>query len=495
MNKPLFNRLNWLKLGLLIIAMISISPVRAQFKTDSLLLMEMGINAGAWQLSANPIFLNNRAVPKFAKVGFTGDLITGKYRRPQDFQKQKLLGFGATGLSNVGNWLFFGSFDYSKKYRDSIKYANVVAPYDGNPFITGDALGGNWRGDGLAAQLQVVLPKMKSWQTALKFDYATQQNSRANDPRPLNRLLNYAVQPSVAYHFNQKHTLSLLAGYSFSDETIETGFYADQNPIIYNIRGYGEFSAGPVVTSQRFTKGYGFNFGLDYRYKNQGELLFGARFAYRTQDVNEGVAKPVFIGGFDETKGEAFLSYLQENGSKGWMASARGWFRDGTGFDPIFKSINPAYYFSGLDAKIAYWVKGEHNRLLQIAVYPAISYTNYFEGIAKTDWTSIMLHQDAGISLLSYPAKRTSLLAELRLGYHFNLDQQLVINRPSMLSPILVSPYFQYASVNYLSAAMKLSATYQAARVAYQLGGSFDLRKTEHLGSRSFSNIFMNLIF
>lgn len=466
------------------------TAVSAQDKIDSLLRIAIGIEANAWQVSSNPIFLRYAPVPTYAKVGINTDLTSGSFRRPQDVGQHKDIGFGAKGFSRAGKWLFFGSFSYGKRYNDSIKYANVARPYDGNPFITGDAVGGNWRGDGLDAQLEVVLPDTKRWETAIKLDYATEQNSRNNDPKPLNRLLNYAIQPSIAYKWNKKNTFSVLGGYSFSDETIETGYYADQNPIIYSIRGYGEFSAGPVITAQRFTRGYGFNFGADYLYKGKGELLLSARFAYRAQDVNEGVAKPVFIGGFDETRGEALVTYLMARKNNGWMVSAKGWFRDGTGYDPIFKSINPAFYFSGLDGKVAYW-----SRQFHFSYYPGISYTNYFEGIAKTDWTSVMLHHDLGIAMLSHPLKSITFNGEVKMGYHPNIHQQLVINRPSLLSPILVTPYYQYASSSYLKGTLHLSVTYNRPIVAYQFSGSYALQHAADLGTRNTTNISLNLIF
>lgn len=495
MNDRPLHRIFKVPLLILLLMVLSRAEISAQSKTDSLLRIDLGIDANAWQFSGNPIFLSNAKVPSFAKVGANANYLTGNFRRPQDFQKGRRIGFGATGLSKTGDWWFFGSFDYRKSYKDSIRYSNVARHYDGNPFITADAVGGNWRGDGLEAGLQIVLPKMKNWQTAIALDYGTEQHSRDNDPKPLNRLLNYAIQPSVAYTFNDKHTVSLLAGYSFSDETVETGYYADQNPVIYSIRGYGEFSAGPVVTSERFTKGYGFNLGADYRYLGKGEMLLGARFAYRTQDVNEGVAKPVFIGGYDETRGEAFISYRREGKNNGWMARAKGWFRDGTGFDPVFNSINPAFYFSGLDAKLAYWKNTGKQQLVQFALYPGISYTNFFEGIAKTDWTSVMLHQDAGLSVVTRPTTKMTIAGELRAGYHFNIEKDVVINRPSVLSPILVTPYYQYASSNYFNGTVQLSATYQARAVAYQFIGGFNIRKADGLGNRSTSNISFNLIF
>jgi hypothetical protein len=489
-----FIALRRIALLLLLMNLSSIWSVKAQSKTDSLIKLSLGISNNIASFSSNPIFIRSVAIPTFAEVGLSAQLVGGNYRRPQDFKQQRNFGFGATGLSKVGDWVFYGSFSYSKNYRDSIKYANVTKPYSGNPFITADAVGGNWRGDGLDASLQIVMPSIKKWQTAVKLAYATEQNSRDNDPKPLNRLLNYSIQPSVAYKFGSHHSVSVLAGYSYLDEMVETGYFADQNPIIYSLRGYGEFTAGPIVTSQRFTKGHGYRFGADYLYKSAVEFLFGVRYGYQTQDVNDGIAKPIFIGGFDEYKGEAFASYASGSNEKGFNANAKAWFRDGTGFDPVFNATNPAYYFSGIDTKIAYWKK-QHKSILNFALYPALSYTNFYEGIAKTDWTSVMFHQDAGFSMINQLTKKTTFGGELKLGYHFNLQKEIIINRPTLLSPILVTPYYQFASTDYLKGAFDLSFTYRNTNVSYQLKTGIDLISTVDLGNRNTANLSLNLIF
>ena len=479
---------------MLVINAGSIRKAEAQSKTDSLLVLSQAALSNSWSLSANPIFLRGTAVPAFAQLGASAQLTSGGFKRPQDFKRQLNFGFGATGLSKVKDWLFFGSFAYGKNYRDSIRYANVANPYQGNPFVTGDGVGGNWRGDGLDASLQLIMPKTGRWQAGLKLDYSTQQNARDNDPKPLNRLLSYAVQPSVAYKFSPNHTLSILAGYSFMDEAVETGYYSDQNPIIYSIRGYGEFTAGPVVTAQRFTKGQGYQLGADYLYKNKVELLFGARFGRQTQDVSDGIAKPIFVGSFDEHKGEVFALFTSGPEKQGFAASAKAWFRNGTGFDPIFNAINPAFYFSGLDAKVSYWKKRDRD-LLIFAFYPALSYTNYYEGIAKTNWTSVMLNQDAGFSIIKPFSKKTTFSGELKLGYHFNLQKDIVVNRPTQLSPVLVAPHYRFASADYLKGAADVGLTFQASSLSYQLKMGIDRIQATDLGSRNNANLSLNLIF
>lgn len=486
-----------LKKAVLLLLLLNCSDpisVRAQSKSDSLMLLSMGVGGNIYSVSSNPVFIPSTAIPTFAQVGITFQQTAGDFRRPQDFQRQRKFGFGASGLSKVENFLFLGSFSYGKNYRDSIRFANIADPYGGNPFITADAIGGNWQGDGLDASLQIVLPKIKKWQTAIRLDYGTEQNSRDNDPKPLNRVLKYSIQPSAGYTFVDHHTFSILAAYSHFDEMIETGYYADQTPTLYSIRGYGEFTAGPVVTAQRFTKGYGYRFGADYLFKDRMEFLFGLRVGYLSQDVNDGVAKPIFVGGFDEHSGEAFASYSAGTKTQGITASAKAWFKDGTGFDPIFNAVNPAYYFSGLETRISFW-KQKDSYTYNLSLYPALSYTNFYEGIAKTDWTSIMLHQDAGFSVVRHLSKQITFGGEFKIGYHPNLQKEIIINRPTQLSPILVTPYYQFASTDYFKGVLNITLSYQSTHVSYQIKTGGSILHTKNLGNWNNGDLSLNLIF
>ncbi len=476
--------------------------LQAQNKLDSLMLYNQNIGSNAWQISGNPVFLKDVNIPNFATIGVFGQKIAGNFKRPQEFKQQNLFGFGGTGISTVKNWKFFGEFSYGKHYRDSIKYANVARPYDGNPFITADAIGGNWRGDQLTAKLQIAFPKLKKWQTGLKLNYATEQSARDNDPKPLYRILDYQVQPTIAYAINQKNTLALTANYQSNYEHTETGFFSDQNPLLYSIRGYGEFNRGPVVSAERFTKGWGWQVGTDYLFKKENTtLLTGARIGTRTADVNDGIAKPIFIGGFDEKNAELYISLERKTKRNGYLAYLKGWFKDGTGFDPVFKGVNPAYYFSGLNGRFTWYKQQNAKNWFSINLYPAISYTNYFESIAKTNWTSVMLHNDASLALNYKASAKTILFAEILLGYHHNLEKDIVINRPSALSPILVQPDFVVNSTNYLKTAINLSATYTVGKTSYYLAGGINLRNTlnkpnaQQLGARNLFNTTINLIF
>lgn len=495
---------NLSKFGLLLIGLTIVSTfsTMAQSQIDSLISFRQGFGSSSWQRSQNPIFLKNKDIPQFTSVGIYGQQTNGSFKRPQEFKQEQLFGFGAKGVSGFKDWKFYGEFTYGKHYRDSVKYANVARPYDGNPFITADAVGGNWSGDQLAAQLQLAFPKLNRWQMGMKLVYETEQSARDNDPKPLYRLLDYTIEPSIGYSINPQQIISLTGGYLRNYEHTETGYYTDQNPLLYSLRGYGEFSRGPVVSAERFRTGWGWKFGSDYQFKNElTTLSIGARLGFRTADVNDGIAKPLFIGGFDEKSAELYFNFERQHQNNGWLSQLKGWFKDGTGYDPVFKSINPAYYFSGLDGRFSWWQQKTKKTRVGLNFYPALAYTNYFESIAKTDWTSVMLHQDISMSVSYQATNRTTFFTDFLIGYHANLQKELVINRPTLLSPILVQPDFIANSANYIRTALNLSAIYTQGRTSFEFKGGVDLRNvinseiSPNLGSRNLYHVNINFIF
>jgi hypothetical protein len=462
-------------LVLILMSIAGISSAMAQKKPDSLLLFKEKLINVHWKVSENPVWINDVQIPAYTKAGLLYELKEGNFRRPQQPKREQFSGFAAEGFSRFRDWKFYGGFKYVKLQRDNIIFSNVARPYDGNPFITADSLSGNWKGDQLSGNLQVGFPEFGKWKTGLGLDYETEQSARMNEPKPLNQFLNYKIQPSIAYSFNTSNSLSMTFAYTKRNENVETGFFSDTNPPLYSIRGYGTFSKGPVVTAERQTAGNGLEAGIDYKYSTESTIFFlGTRVAQRTEEINDGVSSPVYIGGFDETRAEAFMSYELKSQNRGWIVFAKAWARDGAGYDPVFRAVNPAYFLSGINSRVGWWKQINEKKWININAHPGISYSNYFESAAKTEWTSVMMHQDISASFSFRMTDKLKLFAEPLIGYHYNLQKSLVINRPGILSDLLVRPDFAVNSTNYLKSALKASAEYKANGLSYWLQLSYN---------------------
>lgn len=279
----------------------------------------------------------------------------------------------------------------------------------------------------------------------------------------------------MAFEISAKSKLSLSAAYFRKSEEVETGFYSTSNPPLYSLRGYGTFTKGPVVTAERTSAGNGWQAGAEYLFRtSRTSLLVGVRFGGRREDVQDGVSSPIFIGGLDETRGQAFMTLEHRLDNQGWMASAEAWFKDGTGFDPVFQAVNPAYYWSGLKTRLGWWKQPGGSSWFNVNLYPGLTYTNYYESIAKTDWTSVMLHADADVVLAFHYSDRLLLTVRPLIGYHPNLQGDLVINRPTVISTLLVRPDYQFSTQSYLRGMLSAAASYRISETYYKLEISYD---------------------
>jgi hypothetical protein len=188
--------------------------------------------------------------------------------------------------------------------------------------------------------------------------------------------------------------------------------------------------------------------------------------------------------------------------NRGWIVNANSWIRDGIGYDPIFRANNPAYYLSGINSRIGWWKQTNKKKWISLNARPGLSYSNYYESIAKTEWTSVMLHQDFSAAISYGVSEKLKLFAEPLFGFHLNLQKDIVINRPGILSEILVRPDFAVNSTNYWKSMIRTSAEYKSGEVSYlfqisyqHLNANDQYINGEKIGFRNFFQTSMNIIF
>ncbi|WP_256003418.1 DUF6850 family outer membrane beta-barrel protein [Pedobacter deserti] len=454
--------------------------VGAQDLSDSLELVRHQVYGASWTATRNPVWLNEQSLPDFGEAGFHYEYAKGRFKRPQQALSERATGFGASGIKTYRSWRFQGAVSYRKIVDDSVKYSFAARPFDGNPFMVADLAGGNWKGDQLVSQFQFVTPSLGKWVLGLGVDYEAEQSARGNEPRPLYRLINYRINPAVSYQLSQHDRISFNAAFSKVNEVVEIGAYSRNNPLLYTLRGYGYATVSPVVTAERLRGGPGWEAGADYQYRQGGNAFFAsAKFGLRREDVSDGYAG-LLVGGLDEHRWSLIARFEQEGLNTGWSLGAHGWFRDGSGYDESQQAINPAYYLSGLNASLNWWKHRERGDLLILSVDPSVRYSNYFEQIAETDWTSIMAGATAGISYRYRISSRFSLTAEPRLGYYQNLSAELKINAPQLMSELLIRPDYQFLSSSYLEGGFCAHARFRSAERHYRISLAYITQSPAH---------------
>jgi hypothetical protein len=483
-------------------------PAMAQVNaTDSTLLFQNGFNGNVWHQTKNLSLIKLDSIADYSSASFTFLQTQGSFKRPQQATKELLYGFASEGLKKYGNWHFFGNFSYQKLNNKEVAYSHVARPYDGNPFIWADTLAGDWLGDQLATSLQVSIPlKNNKWNTGLLLDYLTEQSARSADPKPLYRYRTIFLKPFISYQLSQKHLFGVKFSYQNKNEVNEIGNFSTNNPQLYRLRGYGTFSQGPIVTAERLLKGSLLGAGLNYTYQvSSSTLLYvDADYGFNTEDVTQGVSLPVFEGGLDETYANLYINFQKKLSRKGYQISALAYFRDGSGFDPVFNAYNSAFYFSGVNTNFSFWKKTNDKIMFGVKIEPQFSYLNYFDGIAKTDWFTSNLFTNASAFVNYTMNNKFSFNFSPNLGYNINMRKDIAIGRPTQLSEILVRPDYLFNSIAYLNYGLSASCLLkpQSANVSYQFKASIintnpqDLQPNgKDFGYRQYINTSFSILF
>jgi hypothetical protein len=113
-----------------------------------------------------------------------------------------------------------------------------------------------------------------------------------------------------------------------------------------------------------------------------------------------------------------------------------------------------------------------------------------------------MLHQDFSAAISYGVSDKLKLFAEPLFGFHLNLQKDIVINRPGILSEILVRPDFAVNSTNYWKSMIRTSAEYKSGEISYLLQISYQHLNANdqyengvNIGFRNFFQTSMNIIF
>jgi hypothetical protein len=472
-----------------------VDSVRAsEWPVTDLQLFENRITAFNWHATENPIALRQSSFKRFGNAGFQFSNEYGDFKRPQEAQETTRMGFGGKGANLYKHFNFYGDFAYERITKNGVQFSNVSRPYDGNPFITADSIGGDWKGDQLMANLHIAYPTLGKWRLGSKINYLVEQSSRRNDPRPLYRYLNMSVNQIIGYQLNATGLASIQLGYKRKTEEVETGQYTSISYKLYSLRGYGTYDYVPVVSALRYTTASGWNVGLGYLYEDANTAFhLQTGLSYITEDVTD---EPIFVGGYDELCYSLIVGYQKKkNYLTGWSITLSGKVTDGTGYDPRFAGTNPSLHFIESTAEFAYWRPVYEKSWIRISYLPAWQSINYKETIAKTAWWVSKLHQDISVKWVQKSSPGLQLEASPAIGYHFPIQGELDAARPTVITRLLVEPDYTYANQSYLKTSLGLGATLSTQKLTYRFQASYSQFSSYELGNRNWTKCTLQILF
>ena len=248
-----------------------------------------------WRLTDNAAGLGldnsaNRGYAEFALEHRSGD-----YRRVQEGGQRNQLAFETERYQKIGRYFVgYGHFRFDMDRTKDRAWADVMRPYDANPFYAGSSVRGKYdrqQFDLSAALSTIAIPLAgerldRELTLGARLDYKVADLSRLRDPRSRSELLDYKITPAVAFVFGN-NTVGLSGHYRRRKEKIPNMTTVQQDP---NLAYYQMYGLGEAVGTVGGYSGYqrewvNHQFGAELSYAIGGKSLNTVGISRGAEDV------------------------------------------------------------------------------------------------------------------------------------------------------------------------------------------------------------------
>lgn len=230
------------------------------------------------------------AQEKISEVLVNYNNVKGDYARSMDASDIRQFSIGTYSYQKYEGIGIYGKFEYINSYEDNVEWCDMMDPYTGTPFTLGDKIGGDYHKEifhlkgGMASKFF-----FDNFYWGVGLDYISGSGGKDNDPRPLNKLMKFEVEPGLTYDINNVR-LGMSFLYSYRKEEIDIKSFIDnENYEIYRFRGLGLYTIDEVSNFDRnyFSNKYGLNFQLGF---NIGDIknVTDIGCSYKKENIEDG---------------------------------------------------------------------------------------------------------------------------------------------------------------------------------------------------------------
>lgn len=235
--------------------------------------------------------LINSDIQKLSTASMSYQTANGHFRTAQQAENTRQIAFGTSGITTLGKFKLFGTFNFSRSSQDSLAWTMQGLPNIAEPYYFAAGKAGkyqriNYNMGGLATY---QLPD-NHFYLANGIDYQYNTASRSVDPRPSVQTFHLLLTPELIYRTN-KQTFGFGALWGYEHETNKVGYknvdygkglsYPDR--VNYLMMGYGYNTikgAAKLIRRSDFKGG-----NINYSYVDSTKS-FRTSLAYKTQNEN-----------------------------------------------------------------------------------------------------------------------------------------------------------------------------------------------------------------
>jgi len=234
-----------------------------------------------WRLTQNAagLGLDNSRNRGFAEFDF--EHRGGDYFRVQEGRQRNQLQFNTERYQRIGQFLVgYGRFTFDMDRTKERAWADVMRPYNSNPFFSGSSVKGKYDTQqfDLSTTLSTIPIPLASEQddhevtVGARLDYKVADMSRLRDPRSRAQLLDYKLSPAVTYSF-RRNTLGLSGHYERRKEKIPGMTTVQEDPnLAYYVMSGMEAATGTIGGYKGYSREWvDHRFGAELSYERQTE--------------------------------------------------------------------------------------------------------------------------------------------------------------------------------------------------------------------------------
>jgi hypothetical protein len=378
---------------------------------------------------------------------------SGSFRRPQEPSSIQSLTFHAEGTQQTDKVITSAGFTYLVQQDEGQQWRNTGHAADYQPFVWADQAVGTWNRSHFDARITIADNTLKRMlQPGLTLTYHGGTGDRQNTPKPLYRFHQLSAQPFILFR-NKQDAFVFRLKYEQHTEDNEMGYYVNDSPLLYRLRGYGTFSRSPFVSGNRLLEASTLGGSIEYMRGNLSKKFRSANLSYNqtTGSVTEGTSVTTPGGAWKTQIISSVLSSGIERLQCQWMPMLHfhGAFQTGT--DPIFGAVN--YYLNILAVRPSLRYIYRQRWFIEIDT----EYAHRSQRDIVTGTNAEISRAGGNLKLYSRKAlsQKTSLYAQSCVGYYQPLSSTLQITTSTEMSEALVRPDFDVMAKAWLQSGIE----------------------------------------
>lgn len=287
--------MNYMKSNLLVVIACFISMAGAAQGFSPAAMEQLKVQR-LWAHSQNAAGMVFDDVQNYSNVILGYDLQDGNYCRPQEGQKETVVGVSSEGFINLKNAYVWGVFNFAQKNMTDAGYnASIADPFRGMPYYIADQHLSKWRNQYYDLKFRAATPLLGNhWTLGIEGNYVAILAAKQRDPRVDTRFYTLELTPGITYRLNDSQKFGASFKYSSIKEDSRmsnVNVYVDQDYYILYGLGTAIKGIGSGVTSNYI--GDRFGGAIQYNFSTPSfNLLFENSYDIKAETVQQSYTTP-----------------------------------------------------------------------------------------------------------------------------------------------------------------------------------------------------------